>query len=313
MTNAGIPASNRSQKSWAAPPWQPWRFEGPVRHRLRGVLLLIGWSREPEKCDTEARRLVANGRSRIGRLPARFRSQRSDLLVRDRRVRRVRGQVFLPGRLHQLYCSRLCKWRAHKINGPRTFLRRCSRCSAAFETTQPNKIFCGSTCRKAAVLERVAAARVIRPCGWCGIQIPLERQANARYCCREHGLAAARVVALANLKAKRRAARIATLNGHANGHATTGDESAANGRSTDPAIHRRSRRSPWSSGWSARKAPETRTNALREAKRRSEREMSPRPTRSRRNEPARGSRTAEDVRTSLISKGPVVADERIRT
>jgi hypothetical protein len=46
-----------------APYSQPWALEGPCRHRVRAMLLDVGWTASWHKADREARRLVARGRS----------------------------------------------------------------------------------------------------------------------------------------------------------------------------------------------------------------------------------------------------------
>jgi hypothetical protein len=231
----------------------PWFYEGPVRHRLRVILLEARWTRSWHRADMEARRLVANGRLKNGvRVPRGWDSPNDLSSWTARNECEICDRWFTPNSPNQLYCSARCGWRAKRIRALRVQLRHCGYCRETFETGTSLKKFCSSHCRREAEKARMRAATLdvkedlARRCRECDAPIPVETQSTAKYCSTACNLASWKREHAANVRAhrdtynekRREQRRLATLNGNGHAHATNG--SAAEHRSNgtgDPIGH----------------------------------------------------------------------------
>ena len=210
-----------------ADPQTPWWYEGPVRHRVRVILLEIRWTRSWHRADLEARRLVANGRLKNNvRMPGGW-DQDNDLGSWIGTLEcAICGKTVLQRKHNQAYCSLKCKSRAHYIGATKVALKHCGRCGEVFEGRTVEAKYCSTACGEATKRERFeltqrlrrAARRGVdlydRPCDICGGHIPESFSLRARFCsdaCRhEHRL-------------RYRRAAYKNGNGHAsNGHAGNG-------------------------------------------------------------------------------------------
>jgi len=132
-----------------APHDQPWRLEGPCRHRVRVILLTIGWTRSWHRADLEARRLVVNGRVKNGVREPRGWDAPTDLSSWIGSIEcAICGKTVLQKKHNQVYCSRQCKTRANYIGSTKVALLRCGECNEMFEGKTVEAKYCSAACRQ---------------------------------------------------------------------------------------------------------------------------------------------------------------------
>jgi hypothetical protein len=209
-----------------ASPETPWWYEGPVRHRVRVILLETRWTRSWHRADLEARRLVANGRLKNGvRMPAGWDSD-TDLSSWIGSLEcAICGKIVIQKIHNQVYCSSRCKTRANYIGATKQRLQRCEKCGEIFEGGTVEAKYCSAACSYAArqprklfqARVRYAARRGVdlcdRSCKICDGPMPEDAHLSAQFCsgaCRHEN----------RLRYRRAAYRQRQLNG--NGHADPG-------------------------------------------------------------------------------------------
>jgi hypothetical protein len=178
-----------------ADPGTPWWYEGPVRHRVRAILILTRWTGSWRRADLEARRLVARGRSQSGVRMATGYDADTDLASWiGTNECPIDGRIFVPKIHNQIYCSLRCKSRAHYIEIKRAVFVTCGSCGQPLEEPTTERKYCSDACmlrvKQARNLERARLSRAARRavdldarlCAICSRPIPADRNITAELC-----------------------------------------------------------------------------------------------------------------------------------
>jgi predicted nucleic acid-binding Zn ribbon protein len=165
-----------------APRPQPWRYEAPARHVIRGMLCRQGdkwWHADRVAFVLVARaRILLNVRAPVGGdsdYDLSSRSGSADCAVCDRR--------FIPRRRDQETCSDACRRRQRYLETQPVHLRRCAHCRDPMDVQHPSQRYCSTRCQKAVeyLRNRKEWGRV-RHCRTCGGPIPDSLRGDGAYC-----------------------------------------------------------------------------------------------------------------------------------
>jgi endogenous inhibitor of DNA gyrase (YacG/DUF329 family) len=207
-----------------ADPATPWWYKGPVRHRVRVILLSIRWTRSWHRADLEARRLVANGRLKNGvRMPTGWDVDTDLASWMGTADCPICDRTFLTGgrQSERKYCSEACRATAGRIRRRQAVLPpgpvRCARCNEVLTDDYNGRAkFCSARCRMHAYLARKREVTLTdrefadRRCAAPGCDNPVPtHDPRAKYCSSRCRHTVSRIL---------KAARAGSANGHANRH-----------------------------------------------------------------------------------------------